>query len=232
MAAVDLASLDPTVELARRGVDDAAALPVYPFRDDSLPLWRATRDFVAEYVALYYASDADVAADTELAAFVAEVGAADGGRLPAMMATTRVATVGDVIDLAARIVFRATSFHAAINDASYDWVAFAPNMPSAAFAPFPAPGTAIGDDDLAAMLPTVSLSWEVVSATYNVAEIGQNRLGRYDEGHFGDPRVAPVVGRFQERLQSIEAETTARNLERPLPYEYLLPSRVTASINA
>jgi arachidonate 15-lipoxygenase len=229
---IDVASLDPTVELARRGVDDAEGLPVYPFRDDSLPLWRATRAFVAEYVALHYASDADVAADAELAAFVAEIGAADGGRLPRMMAGVRVATVPDVVDLAARIVFRATSYHAAINQSSYDWVSFAPNMPCSAFAPFPAPGAAIGADAFVEMLPSVSLSWEVITATYNVAEIGTNRLGEYAEGHFGDPRVAPLVARFREALRAIEAETEERNRARPIPYEYLLPSRVTASINA
>jgi arachidonate 15-lipoxygenase len=81
------------------------------------------------------------------------------------------------------------------------------------------------------MLPSVSLSWEVIAATYNVAEIGTNRLGHYAEGHFGDPRVDPIVARFQARLRDIEAETVARNTSRVLSYEYLLPSRITASIN-
>jgi arachidonate 15-lipoxygenase len=232
VAAVDFASLDPTVELARRGVHEPEHLPVYPFRDDSLPIWHATRDFVAGYVALHYASDADVAADPELAAFVAEVGAPDGGRLPRMMEGVRVETVASVVDLAARIVFRATTFHAAINDASYDWVSFAPNMPSAPFAPFPPPGAEIPADALTRMLPSVKLSWEVISATYNVAEIGKNRLGRYHEDAFGDARVAPLVERFQAALHAIEAETASRNAGRPIPYELLLPSRITASINA
>lgn len=228
---VDVASLDPTIELARRGVDDPASLPVYPFRDDSLPIFRATHDFVAEYLALHYRSDADVAADRELAAFVAEIGASDGGRLPRMMAGSPVATIRDVVDLATRVVFRATTWHAAINDASYDWVSFAPNMPSAAFAPFPPAGTTIPADARPKMLPSVALSWEVVTATYQVAEIGKNRLGRYAEGHFGDARVTPIVERFGERLRAIEADTAARNRERPVPYELLLPSRITASIN-
>jgi arachidonate 15-lipoxygenase len=229
--AVDLASLDPTVELSRRGVHDPEALPVYPFRDDSLPIFHALRAFVAEYVALYYASDADVAADGELAAFVAEIGAADGGRLPRLVAGVRLATVADAIDLVTRILFRATAFHATINNSNYDWAAFAPNMPCAPFAPFPSPGAAIPADALARMLPSVTLNWELISTTYNVAEIGTNRLGKYAEGHFGDPRVDPVVARFQARLHAIEEETAARNTTRVLPYEYLLPSRITASIN-
>jgi arachidonate 15-lipoxygenase len=229
---IDLASLDPTVDFARRGVDDLRALPSYPFRDDLLPLWEATRAFVASYLALYYTSDADVAADVELKAFVDEVGSTDGGRLPKLLAGVRVATVDDVVQLVSRIVVRASSYHAAINDSSYDWVSVAPNMPSAAFGPVPAAGAPVADDAFAKMLPPVSIAFEVVSATYNVAELGTNRLGQYPAGSFTDPRVAPLVASFQERLRGIEDRTAAHNRERPLPYDFLLPSRVTASINA
>jgi arachidonate 15-lipoxygenase len=232
MTEIDLASLDPRVELARRGVHDPECLPMYPFRDDSLPLFQATHDFVAEYVALYYPTDGDVATDGELAAFVAEIGAEDGGRLPRMMAGVRVATAADVTDLVARVLFRATTFHAAINDANYDWASFAPNMPNAAFAPFPPPGAPIPEGAHAEMLPSVSLCWESIGATYQVAEIGRNRLGRYPDGHFGDGRVTPIVTRFQERGRARAATPRAPHARRPSPYEYLLPSRVTASINA
>jgi arachidonate 15-lipoxygenase len=228
---VDLASLDPTVELDRRGVSDPRCLPVYPFRDDSVPVWRATRDFVAEYLGLYYQDDAAVAADPELAAFVAEIGASDGGRLPGLFSGARPVTVSDVVDLAARVVFRASTWHAAINDANYDWAAFAPNMPSSAFAPFPEPGAEVGAGALARMLPPLKLAWEVVHATYQVAEIGKNRLGVYDMSRFGDDRVGTIVAAFADRLRAVEAETATRNRDRPVPYEVLLPSRITASIN-
>lgn len=230
--AIDLASLDPTIDFARRGVGDAGALPAYPFRDDGLPLWEATRAFIAQYVALYYASDADVATDTELRAFVAEIGAADGGRLPNLVAGVRVATVDDVVQLLSRVVYRATTYHAAINDSSYDWVSVAPNMPSAAFGPIPAAGAPIGADAFASMLPPIPIAFEVISSTYNVAELGTNRIGQYPAGTFVDPRVGPLVAQFQARLRDIEKDTNARNAQRPLPYEFLIPSRVTASINA
>jgi arachidonate 15-lipoxygenase len=229
---LDFASLDPSIELARRGADDAERLPMYPFRDDGLPVWEATRAFVAAYLALYYTSDADVGADAELAAFIDEVGAIDGGRLPNLLAGFHARTVSDVVALAARIVFRASTYHAAINYSNYDWSAFAPNMPTAAFAPFPPPGAELGPDVFTSMLPSVSLSWEGISATYQVAELHPNHLGGYPAGHFLDPRVAPLVASFSERLRAIEVETATRNQLRPLPYDFLLPSRITASINA
>jgi arachidonate 15-lipoxygenase len=228
---LDLASLDPTVDYARRGVDDAGALPAYPFRDDALPIWTALRRFVESYVRLYYASDADVTGDAELAAFVHEVGAESGGRLPAMVAGVAVETIGDVVDLISRIVFRATAYHATINNSNYDWAAYVPSMPTAGGAALPPRGTA-SDADLSAMLPPSEIGWETITATYQVANLHINWLGKYDAGHFVDARVAPLVKQFQADLDTIEADTTARNADRPLPYTFLLPSRITASINA
>lgn len=228
---LDVESLDPTVEFARRGVDSTETLPLYPFRDDGLLIWRSTLDFVRDYVALYYASDEDVAQDRELAAFVREVGAQDGGRLPRMFATRSVRTIDGLVNTVASILFRATTFHAAINNSNYDWAGFAPNAATAAFAAMPARGTA-KESDLAAMWPNEKLALETIAATWQVSQIALNRLGFYRDGHFVDPRVAPVVQRWQRALVSIEKTVIDRNARRPLAYTYLLPSKITASINA
>lgn len=231
VGALDLASLDPTVDYARRGVADAGALPQYPFRDDALPIWGALRAFVEGYVRLYYASDGDVQDDTELAAFVREVGAADGGRLPAMVEGVVPRTVGDVALLVARVIFRATAYHATINNSNYDWAAYVPSMPTAGFAALPDRATA-SEADLATMLPPSEIGWETITATFQVANLHINRLGAYDAGHFTDPRVAPLTQSFADALAAIEKDTAARNAARPMPYTFLLPSRITASINA
>jgi arachidonate 15-lipoxygenase len=228
---LDLASLDPTVDYARRGVGDADALLMYPFRDDALPIWSALRTFVESYVRLYYASDADVIDDTELAAFVREVGAANGGRLPAMIAGFTPRTVGDVVDLISRIVFRATAYHATINNSNYDWAAYVPSMPTAGASALPDRATA-SEANLPAMLPPSEIGWETITATYQVANLHINWLGKYDTDHFVDARVASLVAKFQSDLAAIETDTHARNGSRPMPYTFLLPSRITASINA
>ena len=60
------------------------------------------------------------------------------------------------------------------------------------------------------------------------------RLGAYDaylEGHwFQDPRVEPLLSRFQERLRTTERTIGERNLSR-IPYDTLLPSAIPQSIN-
>ncbi len=65
-----------------------------------------------------------------------------------------------------------------------------------------------------------------------MAELQLAKLGEYPDGHFVDPRVAGLVRAFGDRLAQIEKDIALRNAERPIPYEYLLPSEITASINA
>jgi arachidonate 15-lipoxygenase len=225
---LDNASLDPTIDFTRRGVLDREALPHYPPRDDGLPLWDAEKQLVRDYVALWYRTDADVAGDAELQAFVREVGT--DGRLPRLVEGVTPRTPEDVTTLVTRILYRATAYHATINDSSYDWVGLAPNMPTAAFGPLPPKGT--GADALRSMLPAPELAYEAIDATYNVAALHVNHLGDYPRDAFGDPRVDPLIASFRERLATIEAETEQRNTARPVPYLYLLPSRMTRSINA
>lgn len=229
--ALDIDSLDPTIEFARRGVDGASSLREYPFRDDGLLVWRAIERFVRGYVTTYYTSDESVASDAELAAFVREVGADDGGRLPNMFARFEVKTIDALVALFARVIFRATAFHAAINNENYDQIGFAPAASTASFAGLP-PRQTESDSFLRSMLPPDDLCFESISATWQVLALAMNRLGQYPSRHFVDPRVGPLVEAFGAELASIEAEISQRNSSRPMAYVRLLPSRINASITA
>lgn len=66
-------NLDPNLELQSREVDDVESLPVYPYRDDALPVWAAIKGWVSDYVRTYYASPHDVRGDEELQAFAREI---------------------------------------------------------------------------------------------------------------------------------------------------------------
>jgi arachidonate 15-lipoxygenase len=59
-----IADLDPERDLARRGMERTPF--AQPRRDNVLGFWRVTRDFVGDYLALYYADDTAVADDAAL----------------------------------------------------------------------------------------------------------------------------------------------------------------------
>lgn len=213
---------------ADRGVDDVAVLGDYPARDDMLAVWGATVPFVDAYVRLYYTTDADVGADSELRAWVAELASWDGGRMGGVTPPT---TVADVSALLNRIINRCTAWHATINYPSFDLFSFPPNLPAAAYGPGPRGGGVDTEDDLGRMLPPYALAAEGLQLFYEISVIQLNRIGEYPEGTFADDRVAPLVAAWKQRLDAVEAELGRVDAARPLTYPYLHPSRISRSIH-
>ncbi len=223
VASFRLMASSPIEDCGRRGVLDTKALPVYPHRDDQILVWQATEKWIAAYVRLYYESDASVSNDVELQGFVAELGAENGGRLKDI---GPILTVSRLIDLMARIVFRASAFHATINYSLYDYT-YAPNGPTSAFGPGPT-----GDDneaDLMRMLPPWNIAYEVIQI-YWALQLRLNRLGVYDKS-FTDDRLEPALEAFRAALSDIDARIDNRNASRPWPYVYSKPELITESIH-
>ena len=218
----------PTKDFAARGTDDLEGLPVYPFRDDGLLSWGPLERWARAYLDLYYESDADVAADPELAAWVDEMGSEQGGRLKGL---SRPETVDGLVELVAQILFRCTVYHAAFNYTSYDFFAYAPNMQAATFGPGPSGTAADSDAALEAMWPPYEAAYEGMHLFYTIFRVQLNRLGHYPEGHFTDPRVAPLEETLRAELDAVEETIAARDAARLLPYPYLRPSRVSNSIH-
>jgi len=52
--------------LRLRGVNDREQLPNFPYRDDGLQIREALRDYVTQYVRIYYKTWRDVRQDVEL----------------------------------------------------------------------------------------------------------------------------------------------------------------------
>ena len=194
-------------------------------------MWAALARFAEAYVGAYYRSDAEVRADVELQAFVREVGAQDGGRLPAMFAQYRVDSIASLAAMVARVLYRASAYHIAINNGNYDWAGYAPNASTAGFAGLP-PYGALDASFLPAMLPDEKIAFEAISATWQVTQLALNKLGEYGPSNVADPAITPAIDELERGLVAIEQQINERNTRRPLAYTYLLPSRITASINA
>lgn len=228
ISAFRLTDSAPRKDFAARGVDDVGALGDYPARDDSLLVWDATAPFVEAYLRLYYETDADVGGDLELAAWVDEMGAEDGGRLGGI---ARPRTVDAVIDLVSQIVFRCTAYHASINYSSFELFSFAPNMQTAAFGPGPTGGAGDTREAYDAMIPPYDQAYQAFYLFYEIYKIQLNEIGKYPRRHFDDERVAPLLTAYQERLDEVERTVEARNTTRLLAYPFQLPSRISLSIH-
>ena len=114
--------LDPEAAFDRRGLVDA---PVkLPFWEDDLALWQINLQYVDRYVQHYYDSDAAVAADGELAAWIAAL----DGLLPSglyddegYLTTGRPLTQATLARLCATYLHTSSATHDVVNNAVWDY---------------------------------------------------------------------------------------------------------------
>ena len=217
-------------DLAARGVADADSLPDYPYRDDGRPIVAAIETWVSDYLSLYYALDQDVSGDLELAAMIDELRSEEGGRLGAGL-PTRIETIAELESLVSFVISTASVLHASLNYTQGDFLGWCPNAPTAAYAPPPAAGSALDEDAWPAVLPRHALAEKQLEFMVQQSQVRDDRLGDYPAGHFRDPRVVEPLSRFRASLDGIARDIESRQAARLLPYPYLSPTLLTASIH-
>ncbi len=222
-------------DLKSRGVDDPAKLPEFPYRDDGLLVWQAIHEWAAGYIGLYYANDAAVAGDGELAAWCADL--TGPGRLAGF---PTIATRSQLIDACTMAIFTASAQHAAVNFPQQSVMEFAPAVTGAGWEA--APMERVGHDrtDWLRYMPPSALALEQMETLNLLGSLHYRPLGTYQSRDFPypvwftDPAVTGPEGplvRFQAALAKVEERIVARNAQRRVDYPHLLPSRIPTSTN-
>ncbi|BBB07398.1 lipoxygenase family protein [Sphingopyxis sp. EG6] len=222
-------------DLAERGVGVDSALAEYPYRDDALLVWNTIHEWARQYVDLYYASDADVTGDTELARWaMCLAGEAKIKGFGAILSRKQLA------EICTMVMFTASAQHAAVNFPQKDIMAFAPAITGAGWQAAPSGQRGHDKPDWLAMMPPMALALEQLNVLELLGSVHYRPLGDYRSNAFPyptwfqDPRVTGAEGPlawFQAALTGVEAEIVARNAERMQPYPYLQPSLIPTSIN-
>ncbi|MBX3274851.1 MAG: hypothetical protein KF729_31595 [Sandaracinaceae bacterium] len=218
----------PPTQLAKRRVADTGALPVFPYRDDALDVWGAITKFVGGYVELYYPDDAAVAADTELAAFLAELGGEDGGRLRGVPVARGRAQLAELLSV---MIWTASAQHSALNYAQFPYMGMIPNLPGAGYAPAPTAATPDEERSLVDLLPPVDVATEHFTLAYQLSNIRRNFLGDYPLLHWKHRPAKALADAFAKHLKDLELLIGARDGGRLLSYPFLRPSLIAASIH-
>ncbi|MEH2083884.1 MAG: lipoxygenase family protein [Nostoc sp.] len=210
-----------------RGTDDPEILPHFPFRDDGILIWNAVEKFVAEYLQLYYKTSQDISDDYELQNWAKELVAQDGGKVKGMPA--KIETLEQLIEIISVVVFTCAALHSALNFSQYEYMAFVPNMPYAAYHPIPET-KGVDLETIMKILPPFKQAADQVMWTEILTSYHYDKLGFYDE-EFTDPLAQEIVVQFQQNLHEIERQIDIRNQTRPIPYNYFKPSQIINSIN-
>lgn len=213
-------------ELKNRGMDDVANLPHYPYRDDGMLVWNALKNFVSNYLHFYYKNPDNVSKDTELQAWAAELVSREGGRVKGMPATIK--TVKELVDIVTTIIFTCGPQHAAVNYPQYDYMAFIPNMPLAAYQPITEEGELFDPKRLLSFLPPFKPTAEQLTIIYILSAYRYDRLGYYDQ-EFEDAEAQSLVVAFQQELNTVERKIELNNKSRLIDYSYLKPRLIPNS---
>lgn len=217
---------------AERGVEDATALPNYPYRDDSMLYWNAIGDWVKSYVRLYYTSETDVQQDSELQAWSRELASNDGGRLRGMPNGGSIQTINQLTDVLSFVVYTCSVQHAAVNFPQYSCMSYVPNMPLASYRPVPTQKFGATEADYLAMLPPMDMAELQVELGYILGDVYYTQLGKYNESHFDhDKRVQDLLKQFQQSVTNAGETIGERNEQRERPYQTLRPEGIPQSIN-
>lgn len=227
MRAFDLAKAMPHADVRARGLDDPSTVPHCPLRDDGIPVWHAIERFVRAYLGLYYASDADVAGDTEARTFGEELRGRWGGRLASVPDVT---SLDALVHLVSYAIWTAGPLHAICNDSQLEFMACSANMPTALYGA--APTHDATEADLLALYAPEELSMAQYAFFCGQTKLEENKLGDYPPDAFDDPRVAPLVAAFVAELATLDTQVDARNAKRPAPYVWLQTRTMRASIHS
>lgn len=226
---VDFADMELEIDLDRRRV---ARNPIdYPYRDDAR-LWRdAIRDFVTEYIHVFYRSDSSVCHDTWLQAWFAELVHPECGGLRNPVPGNALDTKEKLVALLAQVLFIAGPGHASQHYSSTYYYRYSPVFPGAPYHPPPWRRDLVHEARFQNTLPPIRTANR--QFMYNTfLKYRHDSFGQYGRYPLGRLREATEpIARLQSRLHQIEATIRARGKRREFPYRFLLPSRVPNSIN-
>jgi arachidonate 15-lipoxygenase len=226
-------------ELKNRGIDakeeqdpNSYKLPHYPYRDDSLLLWQTINTFVTSYLEVFYPTQQKIQEDQELQQWARELVADDGGKIKGMPAS--ITTVDELIEIVTTIIFTCGPQHSAVNFSQYEYMAFVPNMPLAAYQELTKKGQFLDEKSLMQFLPPPKQTADQLEMMYLLSDYRYDRLGYYDqefENTFKGTEVEPILKKFKQDLNQVEIEIDSNNQSRILPYPFLKPSLVLNSIS-
>jgi arachidonate 15-lipoxygenase len=232
-----------------RGVDFDRPLN-FPFRDDTMLLWKSIKGFVTRY--LEGQDQQALNADAQLQAWLGELSDPDRASLLGIERTPDPRNPGrlevskaELIDTIAQIIYTAGPLHASVNYAQYPLGSY---MPSAAGTVYREPptdatielsknqkGNPSVESTYLEWMPPIDVSLYTFSFEYLLSSIQYDRLGHYSANpqfpYFDDPKLQTALDLFQADLSKDEATIIGRNQTRPMAYPYQLPSRVPNSVS-
>ncbi|WP_333028792.1 MULTISPECIES: lipoxygenase family protein [unclassified Microcoleus] len=181
----------------------------------------------------------------ELQTWAQELASENGGKVKGM--PSKIDTVEQLIKIVTTVIFTCGPQHSAVNFPQYEYMAFAANMPLAAYRDIPkitASGhlEVITEKDILQLLPPYKRAADQLQVMFLLSAYRYDRLGYYDKSFrelyqmsfdefFAETPIEFLASQFQQNLNMAEQKIDANNQKRVIPYFSLKPSLVLNSIS-
>lgn len=198
------------------------SIPHYPYRDDGMLLWNAIGDYVEDCVKGSYPDHESVTSDEQL---VRWWGSLLSPNLAGVRGVPDTMTVESLTFILQRIIFTSGPYHAAVNYSQYEYMAYSPNMPLAAYS------SDVKDGTLLDTLPPFQQAVKQLEIMEVLTNYRHDKIGYYDSDDLArlSSTERTSLDLFQKSLTTAEEIIDRRNLVRKIPYVYLKPSLVPNS---
>ena len=222
-------------DLKARGLDDLDILPHYHFREDALLLYECIRNYVSNYVKIYYETDDVVLQDQEVQNWRAEIVKPDDkgglGIVGVAGENGKFTNREQLAEVLTSVIYTCSVAHAAANFKQYDEYAFPPNCPSKMAGNPPKSKAPLTEKDLVDSLPDKPTTLSTMIITKILSQRGTKPLGDFEVNYIFDPKGLEVVKEFRANLKKASETIQERNQYRDPPYPYLDPAEVPNAIS-
>jgi hypothetical protein len=204
--ALDFFDFEPEEQFARRGTTETPF--AYPYRDNVLELWAATRDYVTAYVDLYYPTDEAVADDPAIHAWADELDTL----LPGGITRPEGFSRDWLVRVCATVIHLSSVEHDYLNNVVWDYGTFGWVVPTVV----PASGEHMDQLRAFDLITTLFLTWRPFNMllSSDIESMALDDAGR------------AVMLAWLDRLRAIQAEMESRGDDPSLSY----PANLNISI--
>uniref|UniRef100_A0A0D6QR96 Lipoxygenase n=1 Tax=Araucaria cunninghamii TaxID=56994 RepID=A0A0D6QR96_ARACU len=205
----------------------------YPYAVDGLEIWSTLKQWVRDYLSLYYKSDESIKADREVQAWWKEaVNVGHGDLKREETGWYKMESVDQVAEAITTIIWVASAHHAAVNFGQYAYGGYMPNLPTISRRLIPEKGSVeyaqMVADPEAYLLKTVSTPSQATTVMAVLELLSKHST---DEVYLGqvkgstpdwtdDDGIQDAFSRFSSALEGVEKSVSERNKDPQLKNRY------------
>ncbi|KAI5075385.1 hypothetical protein GOP47_0009461 [Adiantum capillus-veneris] len=202
----------------------------YPYAVDGLDVWAAIRQWVQDYLALYYIDDKALQEDTEVQRWWTEIRDVGHGDHAGAKWWVPMHKVEELVEVVTTLIWLMSAYHAAVNFGQYAYGAFMPNSPCMARRLIPEKETPEYFELLfepekffLSMVPTQGATTRAMAVLEILAQHldEEEYLGeRVDRQWTSNRRALAALETFRQNLADAETAIEARNAEARNPHRH------------